>query len=220
MPMSMRRAARLLGLVLWLVVGGAAWADAALSRMQALKALAHPDASQRYAAVERLAEIGTMADANALGLRLRDDNAHVREAAAISMWQVWSRSGDAAIDRLFRRGTEKMRADDLPAALATFSEIVSRKPAFAEGWNKRATVLFLMGRNRESLQDCDEVLKRNRLHFGALSGMTQIHMRLDDPERALQSWQRALQVNPNLSGGAEVLEQLDDAVRQRGGQRS
>lgn len=198
-----------------LLLAAASLAEPTPGRAQALKALNHPDVDQRFAAVERLGQIGAMTDVQALALRLRDDNPHVREAAALSMAQVWSRPGDAAIDRLFRRGTEQMRGDDLAAALATFSEIVRRKPAFAEGWNQRATVLFRMGRWRESLADCERVLERNRLHFGALSGMTQIHLQLDDPQRALQAWQRALMVHPYLDGGAQVLEILDDAVRQR-----
>lgn len=208
---------------LWIVLaacGGAALADTALSRSAALKALGHPAAATRLAGVERLAEVGLMADVDALSLRLRDDDEAVREIAEAAMWQVWSRSGDAAIDRLFRRGVDQMRAGDHAAALASFGEVVRRKPAFAEGWNKRATVLFLIGRDDESLRDCDEVLRRNPHHFGALSGMAQIHLRRDDPERALDAWRRALRVNPNLSDGAAVLQLLEQAAEQRRGQRT
>ena len=79
-----------------------------------------------------------------------------------------------------------MRASELDEALATFSDIVARKPAFAEGWNKRATIYFLIGENEKSLRDCDEVLRRNPNHFGALSGAGQIHLSLGNPERALE----------------------------------
>ena len=195
-------------------------ASPGLSRSQALKALGDASATRRASAIDRLAEIGTMADAEVLVLRLRDSDENVRELAAMAMWLIWSRSGDRKIDRLLQRGVEQMRDGDLPAALATFSTVVRRKPAFAEGWNKRATVLYLMDQDEASLRDCDEVLKRNRHHFGALSGMAQIHLRRGDPERALAAYQRALEVNPNLDGGPEMLQFLEDAVRSRAGQRT
>ena len=77
------------------------------------------------------------------------------------MWQVWSRSGDPTIDRLFATGLEQMNARQGEQAVETFSEIIRRQPEFAEGWNKRATVYYLLGEYQKSLADCDEVMKRN-----------------------------------------------------------
>ena len=217
MPIVRTLAAALAGFALCVA---AALAEPALSRAKALQALDAPAASVRLAGVERLAEIGVMADAGALALRLRDDDDTVRELASAAMWQIWSRSGDAAIDRVFRRGVEQMRSGELEAAVASFGQVVRRKPAFAEGWNKRATVLFMLGRDEESLRDCDEVLRRNPYHFGALSGMAQIHLRRDEPERARDALERALRIHPNLAGGAETLQLLDQVVRARRGQRT
>lgn len=202
------------------VISTASAAGPSLSRAQALKALTDTSPARRAAAIERLAEVGTPADADQLAPRLHDDDEQVRELAGVAMWVLWSRSGDRTIDRLYQRGVEQMSQGELPAALATFTLIVQRKPAFAEGWNKRATVLYLMDQDEASLRDCDEVLKRNRHHFGALSGMAQIHLRRGDPERALEAYRRALAVNPNLDGGPEMLKFLQDAVRVRGGQRT
>jgi tetratricopeptide (TPR) repeat protein len=190
---------------------------ASAARAAALQGLSAPGAERRLAAVRRLAEVGTMADVERLARLLRDASEPVRDAAALAMWAVWSRSGDAAIDRRFGEGTRLMGEGDLEPALAVFDEIVKARPAFAEGWNKRATVLFMLGRHAESLQDCDEVLKRNPLHFGALSGMAQIHLRRGDVEQALKAYERALEVNPNLDNAPEVLRLLQEAVRERRG---
>ncbi len=189
-------------------------------RVQALRALTHPHAPERAAAVARLAGVGTMADTRRVAERLRDDDEGVRELASTALWMMWSRSGDRAVDRLFARGVEQMSQGDLNGAQATFSRVVQRKPAFAEGWNKRATVNYLMGNDVESLKDCDEVLKRNPLHFGALSGMAQIHLRRGDAEQALRAYERALQANPNLDGGPQMLEMLEGAVRRQRGERT
>jgi len=94
------------------------------------------------------------------------------------------------------------------AAVETFTRIIERRPEFAEGWNKRATVLYLLGEYRRSLADCDEVMKRNPHHFGALSGYGMIHLKLGDPARALAYFERALAVNPNLSQVEESVEAL------------
>jgi len=195
-------------------LAGAVFA-APMSHDEALKALAQPAPATRLAGVQRLAEVGTMADAELVVPSLRDETPAVREQAATALWQIWSRSGDAEIDRLFARGVSLMQAAALDDALATFDEIIRRRPAFAEGWNKRATVYFLLGRYPESLKDVDEVLKRNRHHFGALSGAGQIHMRLGHLREAKEYFQRALDVNPNLEGLEEMIEILDQHLRRR-----
>jgi tetratricopeptide (TPR) repeat protein len=165
--------------------------------------------------VQRLAELGTMADVGPISRALRDTHEPVRHAAAAALWAVWSRSGDDAIDRQLAEGNRLMGAGELERALAVYDGIVRAKPAFAEGWNKRATALFLLERYPESLRDCDEVLRRNPMHFGALAGMAQIHLRRGDPEQALRAYERALAINPNLVDGPQVLRMLEDAVRER-----
>jgi len=72
-----------------------------------------------------------------------------------------SRSGDDAVDQLFAVGVEQMSARLGEAAVETFTEVIRRRPEFAEGWNKRATVYYLLGEYAKSLADCDEVMKRN-----------------------------------------------------------
>ena len=152
-----------------------------------------------------------MADQPLLLERLRDEDETVRGHAQQALWLLWSRSGDAAIDRLLAEGVGQMQAGRFKEAVATFGEVIRRKPAFAEGWNKRATVHFLGGDYQRSLRDCEEVLKRNPLHFGALSGYGQIYFALGQHEKALAYWRRALRVNPNLPGielNIEGVEQL------------
>ena len=189
-------------------------AEPPATRQQALKAMKHPDPAVRRAAVARLGEVGAMADADRLVARLGDDDAPVRQLAEAALWQIWSRSGDRAIDALFLLGVQQMEARQLVEAVATFSEVIRRKPAFAEGWNRRATAYYLLGRFELSMHDCDEVLKRNRNHFGALSGYGQMYLTLDDIDRAQPYLERALKLNPNMAGVAATL-QLIEQYRER-----
>ena len=156
-----------------------------------------------------------MTDVPRLAAALRDSDPLVRESAESAMWRVWSRSGDETIDRLFATGVEQMSARQGEQAIDTFSEIIRRKPEFAEGWNKRATVYYLLGEYQKSLADCDEVMKRNPYHFGALSGYGMIYMQLDQPAIALEYFERALRVNPNLESTRQTIEMLKTLLIQR-----
>lgn len=179
---------------------------------QARQAISQPTPEVRLAGVQRLGEIGTMADADRLVAFLRDENEQVRLHASVSMWQIWGRSGDKAIDLAYRRGITQMEEGDLPEAVATFSAIIRKKPAFAEAWNKRATLFYMMGLLDLSLQDCAQVLKRNRNHFGALSGYGQIYLAKGDLERAAAYFERALAINPHLPGAASAVQMLRERI--------
>ena len=141
-----------------------------------------------------------MTDAPLLHQRLRDESGLVRSYAEQGLWLLWSRSGDAGIDSLMAKGSEEMQTGRLEEAIQTFSQVIKAKPDFAEGWNKRATAYYLAAEYQRSLADCDEVLRRNPGHFGALSGAGQIHFALENYELALVWFRRALEVNPNMIG--------------------
>ena len=184
-------------------------------REEARGRLARGEGEARRHAATWLGEHGTMAEAPALVQALRDRDGIVRALAESSLWQVWSRSGDAEVDALFAIGVEQMGQRAARAAIETFTRIIEKKPDFAEGWNKRATLHYLTGDYDKSLRDCDEVMKRNPSHFGALAGYGQIYLQLDKPERALEYFQRALDVNPNMAQVDTVVEQLKALLIQK-----
>ena len=217
----MRRAARpralLLGALLLGAAGVAPAAPAGPTREEALAALADPTSVEaRRRGAQGLGATGTMADLPALVRALRDADAVVRTFAEHAMWQVWSRSGDDDVDRLLQIGIEQMNAREGEAAVETFSRVIARRPDFAEGWNKRATVYYLLGEYRKSLADCDEVLRRNPYHFGALSGYGMIYLQLGRPALALPYFEKVLDVNPNLGQVRETAEALRRLLIQRG----
>jgi tetratricopeptide (TPR) repeat protein len=200
-----------LGAVALTALACPAFPDATGSRQEALAALGSPDAAKRAEAVLWIGQHGSEADAAPLYERLHDDHPGVRHYAEQALWLVWSRSGDAAVDRLLGEGLEQMHERRYDEAIATFSRIIKLRPAFAEGWNKRATARYLAGDFRRSLADCAEVLKRNPRHFGALSGAGLNHLELREHRQALESFRRALDVNPNLEaveGQVRRLERL------------
>ena len=201
---------------LLVAVVGVVPAGAESARERALRELGRADdVAARRSAVQQLADTGVMADLPALVRALRDPDPIVRGFVESAMWSVWSRSGDETVDRLFAVGVEQMSQRQLEAAAETFSRIIQRRPEFAEGWNKRATVYFLLGDYRRSLADCDEVMARNPYHWGALSGYGMIYMQLDQPGRAIDYLEKALAVNPNLDQVAQTIEVLKTLQLQR-----
>jgi tetratricopeptide (TPR) repeat protein len=206
---------RVTGFVLALVLAAApasAQPGTAITREQALEKIVSGDPQARRMAAAALGSLGTMADAPVLLRALRDQDEGVRAVAESSLWQLWSHSGDPEIDVLFQLGLEQMSRGDAQAAIRTFTTIIQKKPDFAEGWNKRATIYFLVGEYEKSLKDCDEVIKRNPQHFGVLAGYGQIYLALDKPELALEYFQRALKVNPNLRSVAAAVNQLERVI--------
>jgi len=202
---------------LLLILGATVAAGAQpLSREQALAALKNRgDVEARRQGAAWLGDTGVMADVPLLVDALRDSDETVAGLAEHSLWQVWSRSGDPEVDNLFRLGIEQMNQGDAESALKTFSLIIQKKPDFAEGWNKRATLYYLIGEYEKSLADCEEVIGRNPVHFGALSGFGMIYLQLGKPEQALDYFQRALAVNPNLHQVEAVVDKLKRLLLQQ-----
>lgn len=200
-------------LIVWTIAAASAWAQQELSRETALKSLENSEVETRAAAADRLGEVGAMDDVVPLLNSLRDDNELVRNTAEQSIWRIWARSGDPTVDRLYARGIREMNEGSMVRAISTFTEIIKLKPDFAEGWNKRATLYFMTEQYDKSLEDCDEVMKRNPYHFGALSGYGHIHVEFRLFEQAIEYFQRALKINPNMGSVARLIDRLEQQIK-------
>jgi tetratricopeptide (TPR) repeat protein len=139
-----------------------------------------------------------MTEAEALTALRGDDAARAARAASL-LWQLWHRSGDERLDGLLGEGIAAMERGDLAAAETTFSRLISLAPAFAEGWNKRATVRYMAESYAAAIEDCRETLARNPSHFGALSGQGLCHLRLGQHREAADLFRRTLAVYPHLA---------------------
>ena len=191
-------------------------ATAETDRATALKELESRDARVRQQGVGHLAETGVMSDVPTLLAALVDDDAVVRAGSERAIWAIWSRSGDPDVDLLFAQGAEHLAHRRLPESVEVFTRVIERKPDFAEGWNKRATALYLVGDLDASAADCDEVLKRNPSHFGALSGYGLISLQRGQLERALEYFEQALALNPNMPGVRANVDAIRAVLARRG----
>ena len=138
-----------------------------------------------------------------------------QEAAEVDqrIWLLWLHSEDKAVNRLMAQGVIAMQRGALDRALDRFDQIVERVPDFAEGWNKRATVLYMMGRHRESVADVQQVLNLEPRHYGALSGLGMILVAVGQEEDALEWLRRALELNPYLDGIRLLADELGERLK-------
>ena len=133
-----------------------------------------------------------------------------------AVWQVWLRSGSETIDVLMQQSIRAMNDKRSDAALAILDAVVELAPTYAEGWNKRATVLFTLRQFDASLRDIDRVLELEPRHFGALSGKGLIKRAQKDDKAALEAYRRALDVHPFLPGARQAVKDLREAVEGKG----
>jgi tetratricopeptide (TPR) repeat protein len=135
------------------------------------------------------------------------------QAAEQQIWQIWIESDDGEANRLMQGGMAAMASRQHALALDFFDRLVERAPGFAEGWNKRATVYYLIGDYRASVLDIERTLELEPRHFGALSGLGLIYDAIEEPAAALRSFEAAVAINPHLDGTRQRIEELRRELR-------
>jgi len=165
--------------------------------------------------------VATAADQNDSRLNAMFNQLHElddpREAQQIerAIWQVWSETGSDTADLLLARGVRAMNDQDFELAMDAFTALITLEPDFAEGWNKRATLHFIMGNFEASIADIDRTLELAPRHFGALSGLGQIYTLMERPKEAIQAYRRALAANPFMRGARATIEALRDKIGEK-----
>jgi tetratricopeptide (TPR) repeat protein len=180
---------------------------------QALDILRTGAPADKLKALELLAKLGDMQVMPALVQTLRDADLNVRAAAQETMWTIWLRSGNDAVDALMVEGMRLMDRRHYSEAVAVFTQMIANVPTFPEAYNKRATVYYLMQEFEPSIADIHKTLELNPVHFGALSGMGLCYLGLNEPRQALEWFERAVAVNPNLDTIQSYIQQIRDYLR-------
>lgn len=112
------------------------------------------------------------------------------------IWSIWVQRDNSRIDSHMALGIKAMRSGALKLSLREFTRVVSLDPDFAEGWNKRATVHYMMGNLDQSVVDIQKTLALEPRHYGALSGMGLIFDATENPSGALKAWEQVLKFTP------------------------
>ena len=128
------------------------------------------------------------------------------------IWQIWLEHPNEDLERLMEIGTQRMNSRQFPEALLVFNQVVANFPDYAEGWNKRATLYYLLGSFEESIADIEKTLALEPRHFGALSGLGLVYMQREELTKAKQAFEDLIAVHPHSPSAQEnlrfVTEQL------------
>ena len=144
----------------------------------------------------------------------KSNNVSIVLEIEMKIWNIWStHPTQKKLTQLLAKGSNLMSEGELEAAYKIFSIIIDFAPDWAEGWNKRATVLYLMGRYNDSLNDIDEVLKREGRHFGALSGRGLVQIKLENYEKAIKSYQAVQKIYPSIRTAKVMIPQLKKLIK-------
>ena len=132
-----------------------------------------------------------------------------------AIWKLWSRSGSPTADVLIVQAVQAMEAGQRQTALRILDTVIEDQPTFAEAWNKRATLYYMMGDYDRSLADIAHVLELEPRHFGALTGLGTILNDRGKKAEALKAYRRALAIDPFLEGAKKALQQIEPETEQK-----
>jgi len=142
----------------------------------------------------------------------RERNEKAAERIAGRIWEQWFRSGSASVDFLMQRSQKAMDQRKFDVALDLLDEVIVLQPDYAEAWNRRATLHFVMSNYAKSMSDIDHALALEPRHFGALSGMAQILRSTGRKELALKAWQQVLEIYPMLRNAQNEVATLSEEL--------
>jgi tetratricopeptide (TPR) repeat protein len=146
----------------------------------------------------------------------RERNEKAAERIAGRIWGEWFQSGSASIDLMMQWSQKAMDDQKFDVALDFLDQVVTLQPKYAEGWNRRATVHYMMKNFGKSMSDIDQTLQLEPRHFGALSGLAQIMAATGHKQSALEAWQKVLAIYPMMRSAQDQVATLSEELAGEG----
>lgn len=176
-----------------------------------------PWPSARRGAVLALGVLGTFDGCNPLlGKAMRDIDPVVRLMAERALWIIWFRADTPENNQALEEVRALAAGDRLGEAIERASRLIRRAPRFAEAYNQRAIAHFKLGQYAQSAEDCRRTLILNPYHIGALGGLSQCQLELDQPREALKTLQRALRLQPHSQALSDTIRTLEARLESDG----
>ena len=145
-------------------------------------------------------------------LLIEHDLTSIRETEN-QIWEIWYEHPNEDVMQLMRIGIQRMNYNRYAEAMLIFTQLVENFPDYAEGWNKRATLHYVIGNLDESIADIERTLALEPRHFGALSGLGLVYMQREELNKAKQAFENLIDVHPNSPNARRNLEAVNESLR-------
>jgi tetratricopeptide (TPR) repeat protein len=129
------------------------------------------------------------------------------------IWDIWIANDNPEYFELMVSGIRHMNTNALNLALDDFNRLIAIAPNYAEAWNKRATIYYLLQDFAASAKDIDKTLELEPFHFGALSGLGLVRLGEGRYLEARNAFQTVLEIYPTMLGVKQNLEQLENYLQ-------
>ena len=134
---------------------------------------------------------------------------------AKQIWTLWStHPTDQKLTSMLDEGSILVQDQKLNRAIKVFTEVIKMDPSWAEAWNKRATVFYMIGEFQKSQDDIDKVLELEKRHFGALAGQGLVNIQLKNYEKAILSYKKAQEIYPSMQSPKTMIKQIENLIKQ------
>ena len=132
---------------------------------------------------------------------------------AKQIWTLWStHPTDKKLTSMLDEGSRLVQDQKLDRAITVFTEVIEMDPSWAEAWNKRATVFYIIGEFQKSQDDINKVLELEKRHFGALAGQGLVNIKLKNYEKAIQSYKKAQEIYPSMQSPKKMIKQIENLI--------
>ncbi len=149
-----------------------------------------------------------------LFLELKNDISNLSNEIEEKIWKFWSEHPtNQRLTLKLQEGSKLVRNQQLNEAIIIFTEIIEQDPSWAEAWNKRATVFYMIGEYQASQDDIDKVLKLEKRHFGALAGQGLVNIKLKNYEKAIKSYEMAREIYPSMKSPNIMIKKIQDLIK-------
>ena len=153
---------------------------------------------------------------NQLFNELKINKAKVASIVEQEIWSLWStHPTDEKLTARLEEGSMFVRNQQPNRARDIFTEVIKLDENWAEAWNKRATVLYMLGEYQKSQDDIDKVLELEPRHFGALAGQGLVNIKLKNYEKAIRSYEEAQEIYPSMKTPDVMIKQLKEIIKQQ-----
>ena len=147
---------------------------------------------------------------------LKIDNPVLNFEVEQKIWKIWSTHPKKnELTLMLSEGSTLVKNDKLNEAIIIFTKVIELDPNWAEAWNKRATVLYLLGEFQKSQNDIDKVLKLEERHFGALAGQGLVNIHLKNYEKAIMSYEKAQKIYPSMKSPKIMIKEIKELIKQQ-----